>query len=159
MMTITTTSLCTYLPYTSLLCVSHNTVEAYCTSSAMMLCYTVPLLYTLLGSPNKPNLKDMQINTTSLYLSWEDPANNNAPILVYEVTLELVDSERGDVIMFTSNTTELYVDGLTPFTVYSVQVVAVNSVGSSTPSELLIVMTAEGGELVCMHSYIHGCVL
>ena len=154
MMTITTTSICIF--HTPLFCVcSHNTGEAYCTSSAMMLCYTVPLRFTFRGSPNKPNLKDMQINTTSLYLSWEEPANNNAPILVYEVTLEVVDSERGDVLMFTSNTTELYVDGLTPFTVYSVQVVAVNSVGSSTPSELLIVMTAEGGELVYMHSYIH----
>ena len=121
----------------------------------MMLCYSMLLLCTFLGSPNKPNLNETQINTTSLYLSWEEPANNNAPILVYEVTLEVMNSERGDVLMFTSNTTELYVDGLTPFTEYSVQVVAVNSVGFSAPSVPMTVMTAEGSECVCL--FVHTC--
>ena len=52
--------------------------------------------------------------------------------------------------MLTSNIMELYVDDLTPFTVYSVQVVAVNSVGSSAPSVPMTVMTAEGSECVCL---------
>ena len=100
----------------------------------------------------------LQANTTSLYLSWEEPANNNAPILMYHITVQAVDDESGNApLVFTSNTTELYVNGLTPFTEYSVQVVAVNSIGSSAPSQSRKVMTAEGSESVSggMHTSIH----
>ena len=89
-------------------------------------------------------LTDLQANTTSLYVSWKEPADNNAPILMYQITLQVMDNEM--LLEFTSNTTELTVTGLTPFTAYLVQVVAVNSIGSSAPSELRVVMTAEGSE-------------
>ena len=98
----------------------------------------------------------LQANTTSLYLSWEEPADNNAPILMYHITWQVVDDERGNTSlppttnMSIAFTTELYVDGLTPFTEYSVQVVAVNSVGFSAPSVSMTVMTAEGSE--CVHT-------
>ena len=97
-------------------------------------------------SPEKPTLTVTQANTTSIYLSWEEPADNNAPILTYQITLQVVGSGIGGVSVFTSNTTELTVTGLTPFTTYSVQVVAVNSIGPSLPSVLRTVMTAEGSE-------------
>ena len=96
-------------------------------------------------SPEKPTLTVVQANTTSIYLSWEEPEDNNAPILIYQITLESVDDGRGDASVFTVNTTELTVTGQTPFTNYSVQVVAVNSIGPSLPS-VLTVMTAEGSE-------------
>ena len=73
---------------------------------------------------------------------------------MYHIMLQVVEDERGNApLVFTSNTTELYVDGLTPFTVYSVQVVAVNSVGFSAPSVPMTVMTAEGSECTrtCNH--------
>ena len=97
------------------------------------------------GPPEKPTLTVVQANTTSIYLSWEEPEDNNAPILMYRITLERVEDGRGGVSVFTSNTTELTVTGLTPFTNYSVQVVAVNSIGTSAPS-VLTVMTEEGSE-------------
>ena len=98
----------------------------------------------------------LQANTTFLYLSWEEPADNNAPILMYHITLQVVDDERGNTsLVFRTNTTELYVDGLTPFTEYSVQVVAENSVGFSAPSVPRTVMTAEGSECVCL--FVHTC--
>ena len=96
----------------------------------------------------------LQANTTSLYLSWKEPPDNNAPILRYNVSLEVVDDGRGNSpLVFTAgpNTTELNLDGLTPFTVYSVQVVAVNSVGFSAPSVPMTVMTTEGSKSVCLH--------
>ena len=96
-------------------------------------------------------LRELQANATSLYVSWEEPADNNAPILMYQITLQVMDD--GVSLVFTSNITELTVTGLTPFTVYSVQVVAVNSIGSSAPSELRTVMTAEGSECVCLHMH------
>ena len=102
-------------------------------------------------------LADLLADTTSLYLSWEEPANNNAPILTYYVTLQIVDDMGQEApLVYSSNITQLGVDGLTPFTVYSVQVVAVNSIGSSAPSEPRTVMTAEGSEFVsgCMHASI-----
>ena len=93
-------------------------------------------------------------NTTSIHLSWEEPADNNAPILMYHITLQVVDDERGNMSLgFRTNATELYVNGLTPFTEYSVQVVAVNSVGISAPSVPMTVMTAEGSECVCL--FVH----
>ena len=108
---------------------------------------------------------ELQANTTSLYLFWKEPADNNAPILMYRIMLQAVEDEirnasesESESAMYISNTTdsELYVDGLTPFTLYSVQVVAVNGIGSSAPSEPMTVMTAEGGECVCLtHSHVH----
>ena len=98
----------------------------------------------------------LQANTTSIYLSWEEPSDNNAPILMYHITLQVVDDERGNTsLVFRTNTTELYVDGLTPFTEYSVQVAAVNSIGNSAPSVPMTVMTAEGSESVCL--FVHIC--
>ena len=102
------------------------------------------------GRPEKPTLTVVRANTTSIYLSWEEPEDNNAPILMYSITLESVDDGRGDASVFTSsvfsvNTTELTVTDLTPFTNYSVQVVAVNSIGPS-PLSVLTVMTEEGSE-------------
>ena len=96
-------------------------------------------------SPEQLTLTVVRANTTSIYLSWEEPADNNAPILTYNIILESVDDGRGAVSVFTSNTTELTVTDLTPFTTYSVQVVAENSIGPSPPS-VLTVMTAEGSE-------------
>ena len=97
-------------------------------------------------------LRELQANATSLYVSWKMPADNNAPILMYHAMLQIVAEKKGDVLVFTSNITELTVTGLTPFTAYSVQVVAVNSIGSSAPSELRTVMTAEGSECVCLYA-------
>ena len=92
-------------------------------------------------------------NTTSIYLSWKEPADNNAPILMYHIMLQ---DERGNTsLVFRTNTTELHVDGLTPFTEYSVQVVAVNSIGSGAPSVPMTVMTAEGSE--CVGLFMHTC--
>ena len=74
---------------------------------------------------------------------------------------QVVDDERGNTSLPTTtntsltSTTELYVDDLTPFTVYSVQVVAENSVGFSAPSVPRTVMTAEGSECVCL--FVHTC--
>ena len=102
------------------------------------------------GPPDTPVLRELQANATSLYVSWEEPADNNAPILMYQITLQVMDD--GVSLVFTSNITELTVTGLTPFTVYSVQVVAVNSIGSSAPN-ITTVMTAEGSECVCLHMH------
>ena len=74
--------------------------------------------------------------------------------------LQVVEDVRGNMLIYTSNTTELNVDGLTPFTEYSVQVVAVNSVGFSALSEPMIVMTAEGSESTYSALYVQihfGC--
>ena len=113
--------------------------------------------FSLLGPPNRPVLADLLADTTSLYLSWEEPANNNAPILTYYITLQIVDDMGQEApLVYSSNITQLGVDGLTPFTEYSVQLVAVNSIGSSAPSEPRTVITAEGSESVFggMHTSI-----
>ena len=99
---------------------------------------------TVAGPPNMPTLTELRANSTSLYLSWEEPADNNAPILMYQITLQVMEL----FSVLTSNITELYVTDLTPFTVYTVQVVAVNSAGYSPPSEVMTVMTEEGSECI-----------
>ena len=101
---------------------------------------------TVSGPPNMPTLTELRANSTSLYLSWEEPADNNAPILMYQITLRVMENQLFSVL--TSNITELYVTDLTPFTVYTVQVVAVNSAGYSPPSEVMTVMTEEGSECI-----------
>ena len=111
-------------------------------------CSVVQLVFCLptTGPPDTPVVTTLQANTTSIFLSWEEPADNNAPILMYQITLQVVGDGSGNTSVFTSATTELTVTGLTSFTVYSVQVVAVNSIGSSPPSPLRTVMTAEGSK-------------
>ena len=49
----------------------------------------------------------MQANTTSIYLSWEEPTDNNALILMYQITLQVVGDKTGNASVFTSATTEL----------------------------------------------------
>ena len=119
-------------------------------------CSVVQLVVSLptTGPPDTPVVTTLQANTTSIFLLWEEPADNNAPILMYQITLQVVGDGSGNTSVFTSATTELTVTGLTPFTVYSVQVVAVNSIGSSPPSPLRTVMTAEGRECVYIYTYI-----
>ena len=109
----------------------------------------------------RPVIMQLQANTTSIYLSWEEPADNNGGSSFYHITWQVVDDERGNTSLSTATNssittaTELYVDGLTPFTVYSVQVVAVNREGISPRSEPMTVMTAEGRKCVCL--FVHTC--
>ena len=123
-----------------------NAHSCYCTFYSQgdvpcALCFCI-----VSGPPNMPILTELRANSTSLYLSWEEPADNNAPILMYQITLQIMEQQMFSV--FTSNITELYVTDLTPFTVYTVQVVAVNSAGYSPPSEVMTVMTEEGSECI-----------
>ena len=117
--------------------------------------YLLSLFLSPPGPPDRPVIMQLQADTTSLYLSWEKPVDNNAPILRYHITLQVVEDERRNTFRTNTNDHELYVHGLTPFTVYSVQVVAVNSIGVSAPSVPMIVMTAEGSECVCL--FVHTC--
>ena len=101
---------------------------------------------SLTDSPQQPTLTVVRANTTSTYLSWEEPADNNAPILMYQITLQVVGDGRGDASVFTVNNPELNVTGQILFTNYSVLVVAVNSIRPSPPSVLRTMMTVEGSE-------------
>ena len=78
---------------------------------------------------------------------------------MYRVTVQVVGGGIGDALVFTPNTTELTVTGLTPFTNYSVKVVAVNSIGPSAPSVLMTVMTAEGSECAYTYMYYYACTI
>ena len=114
------------------------------------------------GLPDRPVIMQLQANTTSIYLSWEEPADNNGGISFYHITWQVVDDERGNTSLPTTTNTSItsatelytYADGLTPFTVYSVQVVAVNREGISPWSEPMTVMTAEVSVCACMCTYV-----
>ena len=101
-------------------------------------------MYT--GVPESPfNVTVLEITSSFIFLTWLEPFDNNAPILRYLAILN--DSSSGEVNTYIveGRTEEANITDLKPFTEYSVRIMAENTVGQSSPSELQLVTTDEDG--------------
>ena len=86
-------------------------------------------------------------NNVTITLRWREPFNNLDPIVNYAVSCS-GDDACPPITMITNNTTRSYnFTNLTPITTYTFSVVAINSVGSGNPSDIMITTP---GELVCI---------
>lgn len=91
------------------------------------------------------NVTAISVNSTSILVTWEQPASPNGILRFYQVTY--VSDQPGAVpttVNTTDNSTSLVIDNLEPFTNYSVNIVGV-TVDEGQPSEEAIVKTDESG--------------
>ena len=92
------------------------------------------------------------VTSTSITVVWEDIncIDRNGRITSYDVIF----GETGEAMMMRSGISErsFTADELRPFTNYTVQVRGVNSVDSGPYSDLIIITTAEAGNL--LYTYI-----
>ena len=90
----------------------------------------------------------MSINSTSILVNWEQPESPNGILRLYRVTYVYTSTAQSGATSVTVNTTNNFtsvvIDGLEPFTMYSVSVVGV-TVGDGPSSENVTVMTNESG--------------
>ena len=78
-------------------------------------------------------------------VSWEAPNDNNDPINQY--TINVCDLTDNDCIIHTSDVANIVLF-VVPKHNYTVSITATNEVGSSEPSEMVIIEGAQPGELL-----------
>ena len=92
---------------------------------------------------------------------WEEPHNNNAPIVGYRVMYQqpaFLDGSHS--IQVVHSTIEMAViTGLHPGVTYNFTIVAFNDIGDSAPSNIAAVTTQEEGMLIIMLFTSNKCSL
>ena len=88
----------------------------------------------------------MNISSSSISVSWAEPDPTNGIITSY--TLQYYNSSDGGLIATFEEISTLSrtVTGLTPFTTYLLEVVALTDRGAGPPSDAVTVYTLEDGE-------------
>ena len=89
------------------------------------------------------------INTRSVVLMWEEPHDNNAPVLGYRVSYNQPAFLSGGGVVANSSEEMVNITGLRPGVLYGFTVIAFNKIGDSRPSEVAMVTTAEEGTCTC----------
>ena len=89
-----------------------------------------------------------EINSTVIVITWSEPDNTNGIIIFYEVlyyvgnTSSLNDSVTSVLVDGTTNTSyQVIIDGLDPFTMYSVAVRAYTSIGAGELTDIFSILT------------------
>ena len=98
--------------------------------------------------PEQPqNVRSVNTTSRSISLEWEEPPDNNAPIMGYRVMYRqpvfLDANSRVEVINTTAEM--VIIPGLHPGVTYNFTVVAFNEIGDSTPSNIASIRTLEEG--------------
>ncbi|CAL4068056.1 unnamed protein product [Meganyctiphanes norvegica] len=97
--------------------------------------------------PEQPkNLRVVETLSRQVKLSWTAPYNGNAPIQNYLIQYKLASeqwSSIGEQLSVPGDQTEGIVKELTPATAYHLRLVAQNSLGLGTPSEVIQAATEE----------------
>ena len=85
--------------------------------------------------PSEPRLLEVvSVTSSSVSLQWRPPVTPNGNITQYSIQFDTT-----AVINFSSNTLMITVEGLSPETVYVLQVRAHTSVGAGPPSNITII--------------------
>ena len=104
---------------------------------------------TIILAPEIPgDLFVNEINSTAIIVTWFQPAINNGIITMYEVLYSLgnhtVLDDAATVVPITAivNTSyEIIIDGLDPFTIYTVGVRAFTRIGAGNLTQTLSILT------------------
>ena len=98
----------------------------------------MPLLTCI--TPDRPqqpqNVGSVNTTSRSISLVWEEPHDNNAPIMGYRVMYQEPTFLRGGVQVVNSTVEMAEITGLHPGVTYNFTVVAFNEIGDSTPSSI-----------------------
>ena len=110
----------------------------------------MPLLTCI--TPDRPqqpqNVGSVNTTSRSISLVWEEPHDNNAPIMGYRVMYQQP-TFLGGGEQFVNSTVEMAeITDLHPGVTYDFTVVAFNEIGDSTPSSITPVTTSEEGSYI-----------
>ena len=99
--------------------------------------------------PQQPrNVRSVNTTSRSISLVWEEPHDNNAPIMGYRVMYQ-EPTFLGDGEQVVNSTVEMAeITDLYPGVTYNFTVVAFNEIGDSTPSSITPVTTSEEGSYI-----------
>ena len=96
----------------------------------------------------------MALNSTAIQLTWDEPHDNNAPILGYRVEYTRPEFLDGSDVILTVTSEMAVVTGLHPGVTYNFTVVAFNEIGDSRESAVTMVTTGEEGTIIIVDSKI-----
>ena len=85
---------------------------------------------------------------------WEEPHDNNAPVLGYRVSYNQPAFLGGGGVVVNSSEEMVSITGLRPGVLYGFTVIAFNEIGDSRPSEFAMVTTAEEGTCTCNLNFV-----
>ena len=110
----------------------------------------MPLLTCI--TPDRPqqpqNVGSVNTTSRSISLVWEEPHDNNAPIMGYRVMYQQP-TFLGGGEQFVNSTVEMAeITDLHPGVTYDFTIVAFNEIGDSTPSSITPVTTSEEGSYI-----------
>ena len=110
----------------------------------MMMC--IPLLHALLSAPTTaPTCVSVsEVTSTSITVQWEevDCIHRNGDITGYTVRYEVQGNGSTQTATVSGGgSTQIIISGLTPSTNYSIEVAAVNSVGTGVYSNVIFHLT------------------
>ncbi len=87
------------------------------------------------------------MTSTSAYLSWEPPPDENRNGVIVQYIINVTVQETGERFQLTSETTYLEVTNLRPYRTYVCVIAAATSVGLGPFSTAFTVQTPEDGKL------------
>ena len=82
----------------------------------------------------------IEIQSRFIVINWTEPHDNNAPISGYYIFVNNI------TFMHPNNQTEYNITELSPYTNYTISVLAFNTIGNSSVSEEIVNETLEDGE-------------
>ena len=100
------------------------------------------------GHPS--NSSGVALNSSHIHLTWDPPPVNETHGDIQEYRVTIVEQETGNVVVYTSDVTELTVGPLHPYYTFNCSVQAVTV--EPGPPIIIIVRTQEGGTI---HHFIH----
>ena len=106
-----------------------------------------------IARPEQPqNVRSASTTSRSINLVWEEPHDNNSPIMGYRVMYrnpDFLDTNR-DLQVVNTTIEMAIITGLHPGVTYNFTIVAFNDIGDSTPSITAPITTLDEGTLLCI---------
>ena len=106
-----------------------------------------------------------EINSTAIVVSWSEPDVTNGIITLYEILYSvgnvssLNDTTSVLVDMTTNTSYQVIIDGLDPFTMYSVAVRAYTSIGAGELTDIFRVLTDPFSKKMLYYSVVYNCIM
>ena len=104
------------------------------------------MLYLTVPSSPAHNVLAYNITSTSIYLSWDPPPDDQRNGIIVQYSIRIVPPLGGTIVYFNSTATSIVVTPLSPYTTYRCSVAAATSMGRGPFSGAIMVQTHEAGE-------------
>ena len=113
------------------------------THYAALRVFHIVLQFSAPGTPS--NSSGVALNSTHIFLTWDPPPLDQSHGDIQGYTITVVEIETGDILQYTSDTTELLAGPLHPYYIYNCNISAV-TIEPGAPI-IIVVRTQEAGML------------